>query len=821
MRQLVRVLLTLLSHYRRHLGQTLFLTVGLVTGVGLWSAVQIINDHARASYAEADHLLGAQASHWIRARDGSGIAPADYIALRRAGFTQIYPVLETRLTANDEPLWLIATDLLALPRAESPLGSGNGDWTTLIQPPFQAWYPPDLAADFGLAAGDSLALDDGRTLPPAAIQQQPQQGRRVFMDIGAALTVLQRDHFSYLGVAKIPDANALRQALPDNLQLVDNRQRLDLTQLTASLHSHLTAMSLLAFAVGLFIVFNAVRFALHLRRPTLHTLRELGASNRTLTLAVALEAVLWSLVGTLGGLVAGRALATLLLPPVAASLQSLYGAVVGADIQLGWQRLLFAWGITLVGLLLALAWPLWRESRQTLRQSRSTSDDWAADGKARWWLAGGGLILALAALILHSQLTSVTQGFVVLGLAVFAAAWVLPLWLALALQGAQRCLPERAWKLRWALRDAWAQLPQVRVAMMALLLALTANLGVETLVGSFRSALTAWLDQRLAADLYIQDDSLRLAQFTDNGTAPWLVASHQRNGVAIRWSGRPTLIRGLNTDAPDSRALPLADQNAHLNDWLAGHDGWLLANEQAHHLTGLQLGDAVELDTATGPAEFRVAGFFHDYGSPYFQFYLPYNVVAQHWPNAAPQGLALWLADMPAAEQQAESALLAAGAQPGDWLNQNTIKTVSLRIFERTFAITTAMNGLTLSVAGIALLAALLALHQQRLAQYAHWRALGLKHREWLLIVALPLALLVALTGLAALPLGALLSALLVHDLNVLAFGWTMPLRWQWAPAARLALLTFAVLGITLLISLWQVRRRLPQALKQLGEDDA
>lgn len=820
---LLRVLLTLLSHYRHHLAQTLFLAVGLVTGVGLWSAVQIINDHARASYGEADQLLGAQASHWVRARDGAGIDPAAYIALRRQGFIQLYPVLETRLAVNDEPLWLIATDLLALPRSESPLGAGGGDWSSLIQPPYQSWYPPDLAADLGVQPGQSLTLDDGRELPPAALQQQPQQGRRIFMDIGAALVVLQRDHFSYLGVGALSNRQAeqLRAALPASLQLVDNRQRLDLTQLTTSLHSHLTAMSLLAFAVGLFIVFNAVRFALHLRRPTLHTLRELGASSRLLSLAVLLEALVWSLIGTLGGLLAGRALAALLLPPVAASLQSLYGAVVGADIHLGWARILLAWGITLVGLLVALAWPLWREARQNIRQTRSASDDWAADARARGWLGLLGLVLALAAGLLHGQMTTVTQGFVVLGLSLFAAAFVLPVWLAGVLRLIEWCLPKPAWKLRWAFSDAWAQLPQVRVAMMALLLALTANLGVETLVGSFRSALTVWLDQRLAADLYIQDDSLRLEDFTNNGEAPWLIASHQRNGVQIRWGGRPTLIRGLNTTAPDSRTLPLADANDHLSDWFDGNSDWILANEQTHHLAGLQLGDRVQLDTAQGPENFRIAGFFHDYGSPYFQFYLPYTSVERLWPNASPEGLALWLSDAPDAEQQAETTLLAAGAQPGDWLNQNTIKRVSLRIFERTFAITTAMNGLTLSVSGIALLAALLALHQQRLAHYAHWRALGLRHREWLQIVALPLALLVALTGLAALPLGALLSALLVHDLNVLAFGWTMPLQWQWAPALRLALLTTAVLAVTLLISLWQVQQRLPQALKQLGEDDA
>ncbi|MCB2068789.1 MAG: hypothetical protein KDF67_03715, partial [Ottowia sp.] len=89
---------------------------GLVAGVALWSAVQIINSHARASYAEADFVLGAQATHWIRSRSGAGIAQADYIALRRAGFRQVFPVVQARVsTADNAPLAIIATDLLALP----------------------------------------------------------------------------------------------------------------------------------------------------------------------------------------------------------------------------------------------------------------------------------------------------------------------------------------------------------------------------------------------------------------------------------------------------------------------------------------------------------------------------------------------------------------------------------------------------------------------------------------------------------------------------------------------------------------------------------
>ena len=77
------ILKALLSHYWRHPWQTLFLTIGLVAGVGLWSAVQIINQHAETSYRQAQNLLGAQASYWIRSRRDEGIGQATYIELRR------------------------------------------------------------------------------------------------------------------------------------------------------------------------------------------------------------------------------------------------------------------------------------------------------------------------------------------------------------------------------------------------------------------------------------------------------------------------------------------------------------------------------------------------------------------------------------------------------------------------------------------------------------------------------------------------------------------------------------------------------------------
>ena len=819
------VVRALLSHYWRHPWQAVFLLAGLVAGVALWSAVQIINSHARASYAEADFVLGAQATHWIRSRSGAGIAQADYIALRRAGFRQVFPVVQARVsTADNAPLAIIATDLLALPAGMAgeggdALGDANLDWLAFVQPPYQAWFPAAMADELGVAEGEQLVLRDGRALPPALIAAREQQGRQIFMDVGAALSLLGRDTFTALAVGPIsPDTAArLAAALPADLMLEANQQRLDLTQLTASLHTQLTAMSLLSFAVGLFIVFNAVRFSLWYRRPTLRTLRLVGVSVRALTLAIVTETLVWSVVGCALGLLAGFGIGHALLPSVSASLQNLYGAVVGAELLLDPVTIAIAWGMTLIGLAFALAWPLLLQLRGPVLPGGSASAGVLADARARRVLLIGAGGLALAAVGVYWQMASVIEGFVLLGLVLFAAAWALPQALASAHRLLGRALAGAPLVQRWIVSDGWAQLPALRTAMMALLLALTANLGVETLVGSFRTALAGWLDQRIGADIYVNSARLDTRGFVaDPANAGWLATGHARTGVTIRWQGRPTKVYGLDTTTPDTRALPLAQSAPDALARWAGGERLILANEQAHYLGGLRLGQTVTLLTDGGPADYTVAGFFHDYGNPYYQFYLPREALARGWRDVSSTGLALWLKPGVSAET-AEAALVAAGVKPGEWFAQGDIKRLSMKIFDRTFAMTAAMNTLTLLVAGAALLTALLAILHERLPEFAQWRALGVTRRELLRVIAVPLALFVTLTWLAAIPLGALLSWLLIHDLNVMSFGWSMPMLWSPTPALKLGLLSAGIVALVLAVVLSQLTRKLPQAMAQLG----
>ena len=831
---LLRVLKAVFSHYWRHPWQTIFLLTGLIAGVGLWSAVQIINQQAKLSYARADSLLGVQAGYWIRSQSGQGVSQQDYSELRRAGFRQVFPVVEGEVsTAEGDPIRVIATDLFALPAGPSDFSDTQiqsdttSGWLELIQPPYRAWVPQQLADELSLVKGDRLELRDGRKLPPAVIQSREQQGRQIFMDIAAAFELLNRSHFSYLAVSSLkPEKfNELQRILPPTLKLVENQQHLNLTQLTESLHTHLTAMSLLSFAVGLFIVFNAVRFSLWYRRPTFMTLRLVGVSASQLTIAISLEVLLWSIVGTLLGVLVGLQIAHWLLPGLGASLQSLFDAVVETKIIWQVDTLFKAWFITLAGLVWALGLPLYQLLNRNSLPSEQIERTPLDEKHSRLWMAAGSIALIILAGITYPFVTDAQSGFILLGLLLFAAAWMLPALLALTLKFLSKCISSRRLFTRWLISDSWLQLPTLRTAMMALMLAMTANLGVGTLVDSFRHAFVNWLEIRQSADIYLRSPGIDTAQLTDPlESAEWLADSHRRIGVKSQWRGRQTLIRGVDTEAPDSRQLPLAQwlgdspEDA-LALWRQEPDN-ILANEQAHYLGGLQPGETIELKTDKGNRQYRVVGFFYDYGTPYYQFYLSRAEVSAQWIAPVSLGIALWLkrSDSPEHIQLAETAMRAAGATLGDWISQSQIRKLSLNIFDRTFAITSAMNALTMLVAAIALLASLLAILQERLPQFAQWRAIGIRWHEQMMIISCPILIFVGIAWLLAVPLGALLSWILIHKLNIVSFGWSMPMLWDITPALQLAAIILAVVTVSILLAGLQLRRQLPKALAQLGE---
>ena len=165
----------------------------------------------------------------------------------------------------------------------------------------------------------------------------------------------------------------------------------------------------------------------------------------------------------------------------------------------------------------------------------------------------------------------------------------------------------------------------------------------------------------------------------------------------------------------------------------------------------------------------------------------------------------------------AELGLSQLGLQPTQWVSQRDVLTLSLAIFDRTFGITRALNALTLLVAALAIFSSLLAVYQFRRLEYALWRSLGMSWFGFFTVLGFPLALMTAVVMALALPLGIVLSWLLIHKINVISFGWTMPLIVAVKPIVFLFVVV-AVVGLAaFILASMRQQAAVNKALKSLA----
>ncbi|TDR56985.1 putative ABC transport system permease protein [Halomonas ventosae] len=841
---ILTALLTLLSHYRRHPGQLAMLLLGLWVAGALWSGVQAINASARDSYDRAEALFTTGLDRLER-RDGEPLDRADFVSLRRAGLP-VSPLLEGQVvTQEGERLTVIGIDPLTLPGDSAFASAGSrGELTAFFTPPWQTRLAPDTAPRLGLARraapGAEPTLADGRRLPPLVLAPALPPDTLV-VDIAVAARLLERGN----AVSRLVTAAGALETAPEGYRLGRADTLVDPGELTASFHLNLTAMALLALIVGLFIVQSALGLALEQRLGLLRTLRALGVPGRTLVALLALELALLGVIGALAGIASGVWLARALLPDVAATLQSLYGAAVGTELRLPWHYWLGGLGVTLSGLFVAGSGILWRAARLGV----------LGLGQAQAWRAGfqrqlrgqaiAGTLAALLALAMWAWLATqpagegLLAGFVLVGAMMLACAlWLSPL-LAAGLSGLGRLARHRP-LTQWALADLQLQLPRLSLAMMALLIALSANLGVGSMVGGFRLTFLDWLDQRLTADLYLRPPA---GQF--DAVQAWLVARDEVAELLPTADAESTLLEVQAGDDPRGLAVPMTlfgiTPGARLTPtwplletragreaaWRALEEGEAFINEQLALGQGIGPGDRLVLRSPGGQQRVTVAAIYPDYGNPRGEVLLATAALRERF-AAAPGSLGIVLADTgPPGERQAEAlspaltrALDARFGLGRDALrDQRDVKALSTEIFERTFAITRALNALTLAVAALALLASLLAQARERRRRLAPLWALGVTRGRLAAIQLAQLGGAALVTGLAAVPLGIAITVCLVAVINVAAFGWRLPLH---VFPGEIGLTLATALGVALLaaalpaLTLW---RTPPRTL--LAEEEA
>ena len=784
------ILSALLSHWRRRPIQLLTLVVGLALATALWSGVQAINAEARASYAQASGALGQNPTPEVEGE----LTIATYAALRRAGWT-VTPVIEGQFEAGGETLTLIGIDPVT-----APPGSGL--------PTIQGDDALAMLTGEGLvfAAPETLPLL-GEGLPPARVS--PNAGpREVITDIRVAARLLDRgDRIDRIRV--IDDPGTPITDVDPSLILGAAREEADIASLTDSFHLNLTAFGLLSFAVGLFIVHAAVGLAFEQRRSTVRTLRALGAPGGRIVALLVAELLILAILAGILGVALGYVVAAALLPGVAGTLGGLYGAEVAGTLSLRPSWVLAGLAMATAGALLAAAGALWKIARlPVLAAAQPRAWARASMRTIRWQLIAGLALLVFSALapILFDGLVA---GFTMLGALLLGAALLLPGALTAILTAAQglarRVLPE------WFLADTRQQLPQLSLALMALLLALSANIGVETMVSSFRLTFTGWLDQRLASEIYLtatdEDQAEELVTFLEPRTEAILPIVN----IEGTPGGAPGDVFGVADHPTYTENWPLLAETPNVWARLAAGEG-ALVNEQLARREGLEPGDTVLL---TDGWEMPVLGVYSDYGNPRGQAMVNDALLLERYPYLPVLrfGLRVDPAEAPA--------LIAAltdefGLDRESLVDQASIKALSLSIFEQTFVVTGALGVLTLGVAGFAMLASLLTLASMRLPQLAPVWAMGITRKRLARLELVRSAILGAATAVLALPVGLALAWVLLAVVNVEAFGWRLPMHLFPLDYARLGVLAVIAAVLASLIPVRRLATMPPRALIQV-----
>ena len=818
MRRPLWILAVLLSHWRRHPMQFATLLIGLISAIALWSGVQALNQQARASYDRAAAALGGARTAMLVGRNGATFPQTLFVELRRAGWP-VSPVVEGRVQIDGRTFRLLGVEPVTLPAEAGNTPVMGGDLQAFVAPPGETRVARETLSELRASEGDTPMTSSDLNLPPLRVSAQLAPGVMV-IDIGIAQRLLKMpDQISRLLIGKARGPRlALEAVAGDRLRLIEPEAETDLERLTDSFHLNLTAFGLLSFFVGLFIVNSAIGLAFEQRLPMLRTLRACGVSAAQLNTVLVFELIFLALIAGLLGMVCGYLIAAALLPDVAASLRGLYGAQIPGQLSLQPQWWIAGLLISVVGAMLAAAQSLWKASHLPVLAA-AQPQAWH-QAQRRWVVFQGIGALAVFAVAFGFFWfgDSLLAGFAVLAAMLLGAALVLPLILELVLGAGQR--RARGAITSWFWADSRQQLSGLSLALMALLLALSVNVGVGTMVESFSRTFVNWLDGRLTADVYLNasDDAQARA------ITAWL--RERRDVGAIlpggraetQFAGAPLEIFGLPDHATYRERWPLL--RAAENAWIRLRPGnAAFVSEQLALRLKLAIGDHLDVPTASGNWSLEVVGIYADYGNPKGQIAVNFAALTRYFPNIPLTRIGV------RAEPATVPALMSAlrekfGLDDRNLIDQATLKAESKRIFNRTFAVTAALNAFTLGVAGIALLTSLLTLGNSRLPQLAPLWAIGITRRRLAMIELLKTMSVALITALLALPLGLMVAWCLIAVVNVKAFGWRLPFHVFPLQLAELLLVAMAASLVAAAIPVLKLARLQPAVLIKVFADE-
>lgn len=816
----------------RHPWQLALALLGIAVGVAVIVAVDLANASARKAFLLSMDAVTGEATHQVVGGPG-GIAEEDYVRLRTEhGMRRIAPVIEGSVTVTSIRLQLMGVDLFAeqdmrsfTAEATSDSTAAGPDVETVIRgfltEPGAVTMSRGTATLLELELGDRFEVVADGHLHTAVLlgvfgdADSAGLDRLLMTDIATAQAWLnQRGFISRIDV-RVDDGDEamvrqLESALPAGARLLTAAGRTRTTaDLSAAFMTNLTAMSLLALLVGVFLIYNSVSFSVLQRRGLIGIQRALGVTRGELFALILAEAAMIGFVAACIGVLAGLWLGEQLLALVARSINDFYYRVNVTRVIA--EPLSIAKGMAAgVGAaLLAAAVPALEASsyQPRLTMTRSTLEQRTRRLLPIVALAGCAAILAAAALLMLSG-RNLVAGLAAVFLLILGFALCIPPLVRVATRTLQPLAKRVGGTLAsMAISGIAASLSRTGVAIVALAIAVSATIGVSVMVDSFRGSVRQWLEQTLQADIYagVERGSLDPALFADLVALPGVEAySTSRRTFLENEDGRTQLVAIQMAPGSYAGTEILAADAADV--WPAWESGdVVLVSEPYAYRNSVSPGDVVELRTATGPRIFRIAAIYQSYDINASAVLISRSTYERHWNDRGIDSVGLYLADgVDSRDVLRGIETVSAGRQQIRFESNQGIRDLSLEVFDRTFIITDVLYWLAIVVALIGILGALLAMQLERAREFAVLRALGMTQAQLGGMIALQSGVIGLISGVAAIPLGLVMAYLLIEVINRRAFGWQIDMTF--AGSILFSAVLFAI-GAAVLAGLYPAYR--------------
>ncbi|MFZ0685289.1 MAG: FtsX-like permease family protein [Terriglobales bacterium] len=648
----------------------------------------------------------------------------------------------------------------------------------------------------------------------------------ILMDIAGAQRILNRFGRVDRILIKLPrgveieaSQKELKSVLPAGVEVrpqgtgtEENRKML------AAFRWNLRLLSYIALVVGAFLIYNTISVSVVRRRAEIGIVRAVGASRTDVLVAFLGEAACFGIAGAFIALPLGKILASGAVRLMSLTVSSLYVSSRPGSIALTPLSVLWA---LLIGVGVSVASAL-----SPAREAMNVSPTDAMSQGRREYIARTNmkrdlLIAAVVAVVaaIAALMPAVADmplfGYLATILLIASTAFATPALVAFLSWATSDLLKKLVGvEALLAARSLAAALRRTSVLVAALATAVAMMVSVGIMVGSFRQTVVNWMNDQLPADLYLRPAgdpaadrhptiSLDLAEKI--AQLPGVGAVDRLRAYEISYEGMPATLASVDLRVlgsyRGSNFFSGRPAEEVLNQ-LRGQNN-VIVSEPFTSKHKVKAGDSITLSLGETQTSFKIVDVSYDYASERGYIFMDRDAMLRYLPDPAPSNLAVFVTKGANIETVRKSIQEAAAGHRILIFSDRDLRTEAIRIFDRTFAITYALEAVAVLVAVMGIAGAFVALVIDRRRELGLMRFLGASSPQIRKLILVEAGLLGFLANLAGFVLGYFLSLILVFVINKQSFGWTI--RFHWPVAVIFAALTVVYLA-TVLSGLYPAR---------------